>query len=305
MKPTQFSFWLANHSLAGQRSLEDVVGILGQQLQALGHKAVWQRDNTALITKESGYNIIVEGFTPQCIDQVLKPYYDQGARFIILATEEPTDKGFNHGWDREMVYRQSTFPDAAKYAEAIWHLVPGKHVTDWYAAHAPTAYVELGYAPGLVRPLATDPGPSVDFGFYGSLSPRRLGILRKLRRHGSMVVVADFPDQRKRDTEMRKAKVILQIRKQDAMGLVSSSRCNTCLMLGRPVVAEPHDLSKPWDEIVRFSKSLDQFYNDALMVKAAWRGVWMDQFDKLKEKLPPAVCLGEALALLEKKDPGR
>jgi len=302
MTKPMFSFWLANHSLGGQRSLEDVVGILGQQLQAMGHQVAWQRDNTALITKDRGYNIIVEGFTPQCIE-ILRTYHQQGARYVFLATEEPTPKGFNHGWDPEMAYRQTTFPEAAKLAEAIWALVPGKHVTDWYGQHAPTAYVELGYAPTLVRPMHTDTAPVVDFGFYGSLSPRRIKILRRLKKLGSMVVVADFLPQRDRDQEMRKAKVILQIRKQEQMGLVSSSRCNTCLMLGRPVLAEPHDLSKPWDEIVRFSKTLDQFYNDALMLKGIWRGTWMDQFDKFRDKLPPQVCVGEALALLEKKAP--
>ncbi|MEK7749585.1 MAG: hypothetical protein AAB277_01250, partial [Planctomycetota bacterium] len=82
------------------------------------------------------------------------------------------------------------------------------------------------------------------FGFFGSLSRRRLKILKTLARYiGSekaIRVVSDFPTQDERDAAMRSARVILQIRKYDEMGLVSSSRCNTALCNGRPVIAEPH-----------------------------------------------------------------
>src|SRR5262249_36754102 len=124
---TQFLFWLANHSLVGQRSLEDVIGIFGAQLGALGHKAGWRRGNDQLLDRHSGINVIVEGFTPG-ITEIIAQYHAQGARFVILATEEPTERGFNHGLDQEMVLRQREFPNAAKYAEAIFHLVPGDRI---------------------------------------------------------------------------------------------------------------------------------------------------------------------------------
>lgn len=297
----QFVFWLANHSLVGQRSLEDVIMIMGAQLQALGHKAVWSPANDKLVTKEHGINIIVEGFTDGSI-QVMSDYYAQGARFVILATEEPTPRGFNHGIDPEMVMRQRRFPEACKYAEAIWHLVPGQHVTDWYSQHAPTAAVELGYAHALIRSRMTNTEPTYDFGFYGSLSKRRHQILKRLanrtKKDRAIRVVNDFATCQQRDAAMREARVILQVRKEEKMGLVSSSRCNTALMLGRPVIAEPHALSKPWDEVVRFSQSLEKFYDEAMVMRAAWRGIHRDQFDKFREKLSPRDCVGNGLAQL-------
>jgi len=102
----------------------------------------------------------------------------QGARFLILATEEPTDKGFNHGTQKEMVVRQEIFPEAAKHCDGILHLVPGEHVTRWYSQFAPAAYADLGYARTLIRPDVIQ--PEFDFGFYGSLTKRRLKILKKL-----------------------------------------------------------------------------------------------------------------------------
>jgi hypothetical protein len=290
---------MLNHSDIGQRSLEDVIGIFGMQIRALGHQIVWdQRNNQFLNTLNGqGLNIVVEGFTPQYIE-IMKHGYESGARFIILATEEPSPKGFNQGTQIEMVKRQEWFPGAAKYAEGIIHLVPGDHVTNWYGQFCPAAPCELGYAPSLVRPFNKE--PTFEFGFYGSLTKRRLRILKKLARRvqwnpKGVRIIADFKDQTQRDHIMQEAKVIVQLRKFDDMGLVSSSRCNTALCLGRPVVAEPHLLSKPWDEIVRFAPSLDAFYDQCMLARAAWRGVHAAQMEAFKTKLSPEKCVGAAL----------
>lgn len=293
----QFVFNMMNHNQMGQRSLEDVIGIFGHQLRALGHTAVWEKANDKWVGADSGINVIVEGFTPHVI-QVIADGHARGARFLCLATEEPTPKGFNHGRDQEMVRRQQMFPHAMKFFEGILHLVPGQATTDWYAQFAPTAYVELGYAPSLIRRAGAGE-PEYDFGFFGSLSNRRMKILKRLaKRIGTekaVKVVGDFASQDERDKQMRRTRVVVQIRKHDEMGLVSSSRCNTALSIGRPVVAEPHALSKPWDEIVRFSETLESFYDTAILVRSAWRGVHAQQLDAFKRKLPPDVCVGEPL----------
>lgn len=293
----QFLFWLGNHNKEGQRSLEDVIGIMGHQMRALGHAAVWDPANEKFVVGEGNYNVVVEGFTPGVV-KIIADGHATGAKFICLATEEPSAKGFNQGTQKEMVMRQETFPTVAPYLDGIIHLVPGQHVTDWYGQFAPTAYAELGYAPSLMR-KAKDIEPDYDFGFYGSVTPRRLRILKRLaNRIGTekaIKIVADFKTQEQRDQEMRRARVIVQIRKFEAMGLVSSSRCNTALCIGRPVIAEPHLLSKPWDEIVSFASSIERFYDQAIMVRAMWRGIHADQLDKFKKKLPPQACIGQAL----------
>jgi hypothetical protein len=276
---------MCNHNLLGQRSLEDVIGIMAHQIRALGHSCVWRKENDKLLLANSGINIMVEGFTLSTI-QMMADFYAKGARFMILATEEPTPNGFNHGLDPEMRERQKLFPEAAKYAEGILHLVPGKHVTDWYSQFCPSAPAELGYAPTLVR--NDDFEPDFDFGFYGSITPRRFKILKKLARairtEKAVKVMGDFKSQDERDKDMRRARVIVQLRKFDKMGLVSSSRLNTALSLGRPVICEPHELSRPWDEVVKFSSSLEQFFTedrhfreDAELGGAGEPGIWRGQ----------------------------
>lgn len=293
----KFLFWLGNHSKMGQRSLEDVIGIVGHQMRALGHEAIWQPDNTQFITRQTGYNVLVEGFNDEVV-KVIADAHGRDARFICLATEEPTEKGFNHGTQKEMVQRQIDFVKIAPYLDGILHLVPGQNVTDWYAQHAPTAYIELGYANTLVR-QETLRDPPFDFGFYGTMSRRRERLLKKLARatnkNKAVRVVSDFSTQTDRDKAMQEAKIVVQIRKFDEMGLVSSSRCNTGLCLGRPVVGEPHELAKPWDEVVKFAKTDDEFIDIAMMMRGAWRGVHADQFAKFKKKFTPRMCIGDPL----------
>lgn len=291
-----FLFNLQNHGATGQRSLEDVIGIIGRQLGELGHGAIWETANDRFLIA-GGYNVVVEGFNEPTVEWLAKGY-SLGARFICIATEEPTPAGFNHGLQQEMRERQEAFPRAAKYFDGILHLVPGDEITRWYSQFAPAAPVELGYARKLIR-RETVAVPEFDFGFYGSMSPRRRDLLQKLARkigtRKAVTIVSNFAPQDDRDRAMQNAKVIVQIRRFDEMGLVSSSRCNTALCIGRPVVAEPHDLSHPWDEIIKFAKTDEEFLDLAVATRAAWRGVHAGQFAKFKEKLSPEFCLGAAL----------
>lgn len=292
----QFVINTFNHNALGKRSLEDPISIIGHQLQALKHQVIFREENDQWVTRDAGINLVVEGFVPGST-AVIAELYGRGARFVCIATEEPTPKGFNHGKDLEMIKRQAEFPNTAKYLDGILCLVPGDYVKNWYGQYAPTRTIELGYAPTLIRRDYTE--PTYDFGFFGSLSYRRERILKRLARflgsEKTIRVEATFPSQLERDKAMREARVILQIRKHTQMGLVSSTRCNTALCLGRPVIAEPHEHCKPWDEVIRFSKTEESFYSEAILMKTAWKGVYMDQFAKFTEKFTPERCIGQAL----------
>src|SRR6266849_4869590 len=296
----RFLFWLGNHSDLGKTSLEDVIGIIGHQLKALGHEVIYNSSNNQLLGPDNGINMIVEGFTPGEGGSInaLQAGYNSGARFVIIATEEPTEKGFNHGLDHEMTKRQEWFPLAAKFAEGILYLVPGEFTHNWYNQWAPSAHIELGYASTLVRGQDWQE-PTFDFGFFGSLTKRRLKILKKLARHmgtdRAVRIEAGFPSQALRDKAVREARVIVQLRKADAMGLVSSSRCNTTLCLGRPIVAEPHDLSYPWNQVVKFSETSDSFLNDCIMARTAWKGLHAKQMERFQAIMTPEWCIGRAL----------
>jgi hypothetical protein len=304
MKQQRFIVNLFNHNEKGKRSLEDVVAILAHQLRALGHVCEW--NDRQLIQGFDGLNLIIEGFVPGGIE-CLRRAHARGGRFIIVATEQPTPKGFNWGFDPEMVERQKNFPEAAQYAEAILCLVPGSE--EWYGQHAPAARIELGFAPTLVRPASGEPDHV--FGFYGSLTKRRRTILRRLERkvayERALRLIYNFASREERDREMQRARLLVQIRVTEKAQLVSSSRLATALCLGRPVVAEPHHLSQEWEKVVHFSGSTDEFVEDAVNMRSFWKSLHAKQFDRFREIMSPQRCLGNALDRLEitRRAPGK
>jgi hypothetical protein len=288
-----FNFYLRNHSDLGQITLGDPCDILMGQLRALGHRA--QRSDKILSDVDGTgiINVVFEGFTPSSVEGLAEAHR-WGSRFMIIATERPAEGGFNGiNWN-EFKQRQDIFPEAARYAEAIWALIPGTE--EWYGRHAPTACVELGYAPGLVGRV---PGsPDCEFAFHGNITQRRKDIFRRLARRftGDRAgAITAFAEPARRDETISRGKVVVQVRAYEEMGSVSSSRCCTALHLGRPVVAEPHELSRPWDEVIHFSKSLDAFYDDVVVKRIAWRSEWERQFERFKTRFSPERCVGQAI----------
>jgi hypothetical protein len=83
------------------------------------------------------------------------------------------------------------------------------------------------------------------------------------------------------------------------MGLVSSSRCVNSLCIGRPVIAEPHELSAPWDKIVSFTKSEQEFLLTCRMARNNWRAIHASQFSRFMTMLTPEVCVGRPLVSLQ------
>jgi hypothetical protein len=289
-----FQFHDFNHCPQGKIAIEDIVAIMGHQMIALGHRVGWPGEANFLNSAGS-LNVLLEAFTDEgCIERIAAAHAN-GARFLYIATEEPTPLGFNSGNAWGMIDRMHVFPEAARYADAILHLVPG--VTEWYSRFAPSAYAELGYAPGLADDGADDAAePEYDFGFYGQSTPRREKIFERLCGYGSLLTEyrLELP-RRERDAMMRHAKVIVQVRAQDNVEYVSSTRCVTALLLGRPVVAEPHSMRHGWDEVIHFSDDYDSFCQDARTATYEWRAIRAGQLARLARVLPPEFCLGRAL----------
>lgn len=310
-----FHFNLFNHGDLGKASLHDPMNMIAEQLRALGHGAGW---NDAGFSTRRWTNVLFEGFAPASheTDEIyarvaagaapeeiaprvpamvqMRRARDAGARFVIIATEEPTPEGFNHGLDPAMAFRQFIFGEAAKLADAVWCLVPGTE--SWYGQFGPpAAYLDLGWSPGMMRPGASQ--PTVEYGFFGSETKRRKAILRRLSQAAKVNIlqVRNFPSTELRDRAMTSVKVVLQIRAHERMGLISSSRCCTSLFLGRPVLAEPHELAGPWADIVRLTPSLAAFNLAVRTAHKHWRDMYVEQLARFRETLSPERCVGRVL----------
>jgi hypothetical protein len=296
-----FHFSNFNHCPMGKIAIQDIVAILGHQLLALGHGVHWPNGSGDFTVDENTVNVVLESFAEPGYLDALVNAHARGARFLCVATEQPTPLGFNYGTAYGMVERQNVFPAAARCFDGILHLVAGDEVTSWYASLAPAAHVELGYAPSLENishGLRSE--LKYDFGFYGQMTHRRRRILDQLEEVGSVLVEDRLELQREeRDELMRQARVIVTIRASDDVSYVSSTRCVTALAIGRPVVGEPHASAGIWGRIVHLSKSQNDFYDDAWSVANVWRTEWNAQRDRLMNLLPPRACLGQALEKID------
>lgn len=289
----QFNRW--NHCRQGQIIVEDITRIMSAQLQALGHEAATSEG--PFVGGDLGYNVVLEAFEDQAHVQAIADARGDGCRFIIVATEEPSDEGFNGGFDPGMRRRQDAFPAAAKHADAILHLVPGAQTTAWYSRFAPTAAVELGHAPSLVE--SGEDRPEFDFGFFGKMTWRRRAMLDRLGPSILVIETLDVP-RAERDAMMRRCRVVVQILAEQTpegvpCGMVSSTRCASALLFGRPVVGEPHPNPEPWDKVVHFAPSIDRFFEDAVVACRMWQACHRQQFEMFERLLTPEVCLGAPL----------
>ncbi len=289
----KFRFTTFNHCLAGRRALDDMAQIVGLQLAALGHDVEWSEDANFI---RDGFNIVFESFADSRHPALpaIASARNAGCRFLYIATEKPGREAFNDAPDQGMKDRQRVFPEAARFAEGILHFVDGVDVMAWYGRFRPAAFLELGHAPALMR-LDGNAEPTHDFGFFGKSTPRRVAMLDKLRKYGSLVAVHDFIPRARRDAMMRQAKVIVQIREYDTTRLCSSSRCATALSLGRPVVAEPHDASDAWRRTVTFSDTEEGFYDCAAANVTNWRGLYERQLRSFETILSPECCVEQPL----------
>lgn len=285
----KFVFNLFNQSDLGKTSLVDPMNNIAKQLEDCGHVVKWYDD--ALIAHEDLYMIVFDGFHESQVP-LFKDFHERGGKLIIVATEEPTDNGFNHGAIKHMVGRSERFAAIAPYATAIWYLVPG---STWYEQFCPATFLDLGYSPRLIR--RWDIPVEFDVGFFGSVTKRRAEMLKKFAAYGLRLHIPKFGDSEFRDREISRCKVVVQLRSYEQMGLLSSSRCSTALHLGRPVLAEPHGNPGKWPDIIRF-EDIDFMAYMAEQMANNWQEEHANQMAKFMELMPASKVMAKALEIL-------
>ena len=107
------------------------------------------------------------------------------------------------------------------------YLIPCRHI--------PFTLTEKRLA--LYRPLVFVK-KEYDVGFCGHLSPRRRFILEELLARGVSVFVLTAVFDGRRDRELAKCRIILNIHFADDYQIFERSRCETWLEIGVPVVSE-------------------------------------------------------------------
>jgi len=290
-----FSFAVFNHCGVGLQSLDDLIGIVGSQLQDLGHETC---RNEQGVYAPPAVNLVFENFDARTLP-ALKDGVNKGARFVMIATERANEKGlYSSAYPEWIAERTMHFEKAAKFVDAIWVLQPD--AMDWYKKfHDKVDLIELGYSDRLLRGDTPYEGGS-DFSFFGGMTPYRKDLIHRLAERAPVFIPP--PGQRGlnylppaiRNDMVWKSKVVLHLKQQEDWPIISACRCATALHLGRPVFSEPVDCNEPWKEVVRFASSLENFVDEALWVLDNWQNEYTVQMENFR-KLTAERCLGEAV----------
>jgi hypothetical protein len=290
----KFLWVTGNHSASGRDTLFDIIDAIGGQMVDLGHQ-VEHHENTM---GRDYTNILIEAFDSRLEDQYRRSA-DAGARFVIIMTERPGKPGFNDSYNPQMIERQRAFPLIARHAIAVWCLVPG--AAAWVKQFQPNAAdLELGWSDYRARALNSGSvEPLTDFAYYGSMTPRRRGMIAAFKKRGYIVENDSrrdsFMTPMQRNAMVAFAKVVLGIDPYPDWKLVSNSRLATALALGRPVIAEPPKGTSAWSDVGVFAKSKNSYIDEAIAMLPRWREIYAEQRDKAREFLSPEKCVGRVM----------
>ncbi len=290
-----FHFFDGNHTEVGRDTLIDIRNCLAGMLIDLGHGVTKSSDQ--LVTRPS-INVLFEGFGRKS-SALLAAISKQDFDFLIVCTEAFGKKAMNDSAHRAMRMRQRWLPEVAKIAKACWCLAPG--MAEQLKQYCENSFdVELGWSQTQESVLLKDEAPKHPFVFYGGLNERRASLVNAFEGQGHHVALGeDYGPILLRNDLVRQSKVVLGLKPTNSWKLFSSSRAQTALHLGRPVIFEDVDDSahrSPWRDIVVVSES-ECFGTVAVEMMKNWQDCAAEQMEKFREILPPQRSIGPALEM--------
>jgi hypothetical protein len=260
-----FNFVLSNHSETSLNAMGDLLEPIYLGLGEVGHHVI--RYSTAF-QPAPAVNVLTEFFVRDgFVDEVLRLKKEGGARFVfgILCTEDPED-------DLVMAPQLGLPPDYAKQnpqlaemlavyahrrpnlerllaaADFAWALLPAP---GYFARHidpARVATLEYGYCEGSAdpRPVLLSALRDIDVILYGNENPYRTQVATVIRKMGFTC----FATQREgfpgfvTDDVIRRAKLLLDIRRGPGVRFLSPTRIVKGLHCGTAVLSEKFDSSE-------------------------------------------------------------
>jgi len=236
-----FNFVLANHHETSLNSLGDLLEPIFQGLEDCGHHVI--RYGIDLHAAPM-VNVLVEFFKDDAIvDDFLRFKRQHGDRFVLglIGTEDPEDRLVMDAYPN----RRRNLERIAAAADFVWTLLP---VEPFYQAICGPDRVRLlryGFSERCVDlDMIKDPKlRDIDAVLYGNVHPHRRRIVDALEAKGLTCVCTQreaYPDYVALDL-IRRAKVLLDIRRSPDVRYLSPTRILRGLHSGTAVLAEEFD----------------------------------------------------------------
>lgn len=240
-----FNFFLGNHHANALNSLGDLLQPIYEGLIAAGHHVIGFATG---LRPAPAVNVLVEWFeNDPFADELLRAKAEQGDAFVfgVLCTEDLAD---------ELVMDPAKYPRRLAnlkrilpVADFVWTLLPQQELLASLCGPEKLALVEYGFCDTCVeRNLVTTAARrDVDAVLYGNESPYRRGVVDGLKRQGVTCFVSyreAWPNFMMDDI-IRRAKVLIDMRRGSNVRFLSPTRIVKGLHSGTAVVSERFDTS--------------------------------------------------------------
>jgi hypothetical protein len=280
-----FHICAANHNETGRSSLVDQMDWVTAGLIDAGHEVTFSENSI----EPSAINLFWECFCPGVGRKII----ESGVTYGIVATEIPDGEGFN--WRDELHWhtRYRSFFEAAEGASFIWALV--ESAVPFYSQFGPSAYLELGFSKRLV-PSYIDHKPSIDFSFFGQMTPYRENIIDRMKRYASIYVPDTFLPHCDVHKLIAESKIGLNFKQSGLWPVPSGPRLGRLMLAKRGVASEYLPVPTRQGEIAGLCPQDRDFVDYAIgMVKSDWRAHAEAVFDAYAARMPMGAIMENIL----------
>lgn len=239
-----FNFILRNHHDTSLNSLADLLQPIWHGLAENGHQVI--RFGTRFY-KPPAVNVLVEFFDEDpYVEALLQLKHEQGEGVVLglICTEDPTDRIVMDA----VANRRANLDRLLPVMDFVWPLLPVPGYYEQAGVADRTRLLRYGFSEGyLDRDLIAEPaGRDFDTLLYGNEHGRRVAVAAAIRQQdvGCVVTSREYYPGFMADDLVRRAKLVLDLRRGPDVRFLSPTRIVKALHSGTLVVSERFDSSE-------------------------------------------------------------
>ncbi len=295
-----FNFVLSNHHESSLNSLGDLLEPIYLGLEACGHHVI---RFSRTFHEAPMINVLLEFFTDDpFVDDLLRMKREHGAKFRLglLCTEDPEDRLVMDIYAN----RLPNLGRLAGIADFIWTLLPVEAYYHRMCDAERVALLRYGFIDTyLERDIITDPHRrDLDVLLYGNTHPYRKVVADGLAAAGIRCLATErefFPDFAASDL-VRRAKIVLDMRRSPAVRYLSPTRIIKGLHGGTLVLSERYDHG-PLADLYDYTLACGYEELAARGAEIVRSGTYVDQalanLERFRAQTSMRDCVAQALAL--------
>jgi hypothetical protein len=297
----RFGVTYGNHGTGTH--VEDIVVYIRDALRAAGQEAY-----ILPTLLRDGVNVLLELFTDDQTQQILRLRQATGARFIVVVSEFTDGNTFNshitsgvgHYVDKDFwKARFDNFLKVAAEAEAIWSLSElGVSQYQRLFSDKPVLAFPIGFDPLFPEPHHASPEQKdIDLLFTGSETPHRKTIIDELSKSHYVLTLPVTTLNASRIDVISRAKATLHINLSADQLYSSVMRHHFLLMNASSVLSERAALAGPLDEfITQFDTSGFVHGVSNYLASGEWKRHGVEAYRRYRENRPLKHAIKQLLA---------